>query len=103
MTTFAPMTFPYLLNSCFKSVARDSDDKPDTQRLRLKALLTAGVVVGDGAVIFVFTVEAPLFWVDATEAEAAGTSVISAIIRTENRKLIFNWFCLASCDVNNKD
>lgn len=102
VTTLAPMTFPYLLKSCFKSVARDKDDKPDTQRLRLKALLPAGVV-GEGAVIFVFSVEVLLFWDRTTEAVVAGASVISAIIRTENRKLIFNWFCLASSDVNNKD
>lgn len=102
VTTLAPMTFPYLLKSCFKSVARDRDDKPDTQRLRLKVLLLVAVEVEEGAVIFAFTAEETLFWAVA-EADAAGTSAISAIIRTENRKLIFNCFGLSSCDVNNKD
>lgn len=35
MTTFAPITFPYLEKTIFKSVARVNDDSPDTHRFRL--------------------------------------------------------------------
>lgn len=61
------------------------DERPETHKLRLNALL-----VGDGAVILVFTVEALFAVVTAAVVDAAGASVISAMVRTENRKLIFN-------------
>lgn len=35
VTTLAPITLPYFEKIIFKSVARVSDDSPDTQRLRL--------------------------------------------------------------------
>lgn len=73
-------------------------DRPDTHRLRL-SWLTLGLeplFVGDGAVIFVFTVVAVGVVVDAA-ADVADASGRSALIRTENRKLVFNcdqfvWF-----------
>lgn len=66
-----------------------SDDNPETHKLRLKALLLEEV--DEGAVIFVFTVVVVvLLVVVAAGAEVADTSAISATIRTENRKFIFN-------------
>lgn len=57
MTIFAPITFPYLLKIDFKSVARVSVDRPDTQRLRLSD--DASVESDAGAVIFCFDVLEP--------------------------------------------
>jgi hypothetical protein len=91
VTTLAPMTFPYLLKISFKSVARVRDDKPETHKLRLNAALLVPFV-GDGAVIFVLTVVMLLVVVELVADEVAEGSGISAIIRTENRKLIFNSF-----------
>lgn len=34
VTTLAPTTFPYLLNSCFNAVALVVEDRPDTHRFR---------------------------------------------------------------------
>ena len=90
VTTFAPMTLPYLLKMSFKSVARVRDDKPETHKLRLNALVPpVPLLVGDGAVIFVLTVVVVLLLVVVEVADdvTAETSGISAIIRTENRKL----------------
>jgi hypothetical protein len=65
------------------------EDSPETHKLRLKATLLVPFV-GDGAVIFVLTVVAVLVVVELVADEVAEISGISAIIRTENRKLIFN-------------
>lgn len=75
----------------FKSVARVRDDNPETHKLRLSELMLVLVplLVGEGAVIFVFTVVAVEVVVDAA-ADVADASGISALVRTENRKLIFN-------------
>lgn len=93
VTTLAPMTFPYFEKISFKSVARVRDERPDTHKFRLKALLLVfeELFVGDGAVIFVFEVETlTVIGAIVADADVAEASGISAIIRTENRKLIFN-------------
>lgn len=94
VTTFAPTTFPYLLKLIFKSVARVRDDRPETHKLRLNVVVALPLLTGDGAVIFVFTVVGVL--VVVVDVDEADTSGISAIIRTENRKFMFNWwfFCV---------
>jgi hypothetical protein len=58
VTTFAPTTFPYLLNIAFKSVARVSEDNPETHKLRFNEADDEVSVVfgGEGAVIFVLVV-----------------------------------------------
>jgi len=80
------MTFPYLLKICLRSVARVSDDKPDTHKLRLKLPLPLPLEplgVGDGAVILVLTVVLVVVVVDAAALDDVGASGNSAIIRTK--------------------
>jgi hypothetical protein len=93
VTTLAPITFPYLLKISFKSVALVREESPETHKLRLNVTLLVPFV-GDGAVIFVLTVVVVLVVVELVADEVAEISAISAIIRTENRKLIFNSFFL---------